>query len=773
MNRKSLLVFILLMQVAFICSGLDSTETGNNILLPSTAFETARKAIFRIEIYFKKAERPEDVEIDDEEEQGPAAAFFIENKSSKDITGILFNEKGDIIIPELRIDDAVIDRIEAISWDGERKKTRIKALLADTPAMILEVEGGPHKNVRMPSYVPASSPETEPFRVIGLYYAKPRWELQASFDFAQSALFEDEKSSPFQYSSFPYFRSKEGIRMVFNSQGQPIGLDITTAFEPDETSGLWKGESLAKADMILYGDYGKFREEWAKAYDGIMHEVKIEFRKKSKTDSGPGGFFGRMLNAAEDKAETSLQEMKGYGPAIDQKTIFIPNTPNQARAKLIDQITVTVGNKKFKGRFLGAFKTFDGFLVELVDGEFPQAADLTKAGDIPRIKPFYVLRVWEKQGGKKIRILFDRWMEDYKGYDNQYYWASQYPIRDGDFILDANGRLAGMWLRQRKEGEEIRRAAQAQSYNFMGKEYFEMDWDQARSENKVFYSADYLKKVFASPEDYWDSNIKALAEKDEENRYWLGLEFDAINKDLAKSLKVEKPTLDGSIGLIVSTVYDDSPAARLGIKQGDILLRIKPEGNVESLDLTLSRDEFDFDYDEQDIPPQLQSMGFKMPEKHPWRSQKNYLNNLLEIIGEGKKISLTYLHETEEKTLELIVEKAPVDFENAPKFKDKDLGITVKDVTYEVRKAIDMEKDTPGVVIAKVEDGSTAAIARLNLYEIIAQVDGKPVKSAEEFGKAIDAARKKKLDTIQIQVISLDKSRFADLQLKTTGESKP
>lgn len=768
-----LLVFIVMMAIAYVGSISDSSEAANNVLLPSSAFEVARKAFIRVEIYFKKAERPEEVEIDENETPGPSGEFFIENKSSKDLTGVVFNDKGDIIIPEFRMDQARIDRIEAIAWDGERKKVHIKSLLVDAPAMILEVEGEPHKNVQMPSYVSAPSPEEDPLHVIALYYAKPRWELQASFNCTQASLFEVPKSPPFQYSSFPYFKSKEGIRMIFNSQGQAVGLDIATAFEPDETSGLWKGESLAKAETILYGDYEKFRQEWAQAYDGIMHEVKIEFRKKPKSDSGPGGFFGRLLSAAEDKAEGSIQEMKGYGPAIDQKTIFVPNTPNQARVKLIDDITITVGNKKLKGRFIGAFKDFDGFLVELEDGEFPQAADLTKAGDIPRIKPFFVIRVWEKHGGKKVRILFNRWMEDYKGYNNEYYWTPQYPIKDGDFLLDANGRLAGMWLRQRKEGEEIRRAAQAQSYNMFGKEYFEMDYDLARSESKVFFSASYLAKVFSSPEDYWDRNIKVLAEKEEERRYWLGVEFDAINKDLAKSLKVDKPTLDGSIGLIVSTVYDDSPAARLGIKQGDILLRIKPEGNVESLDLTLSRDEFDFDFDQRDIPPQLQSMGFKMPEKHPWRSQKNYLNNLLETIGEGKKITLIYLHKGEEKTADLTVEKAPVDFDNAPKFKDKDLGLTVKNVTYEVRKALDMEKDAPGVVIAKVEDGSAASVARLNLYEIIAQVDGKPVKSADEFGKAIDQAREKKQDIIQIQVISLNKSRFADLQLQMTGETNP
>jgi len=142
-------------------------------------------------------------------------------------------------------------------------------------------------------------------------------------------------------------------------------------------------------------------------------------------------------------------------------------------------------------------------------------------------------------------------------------------------------------------------------------------------------------------------------------------------------------------------------------------------------------------------------------------------------MGGGRKISLTYLSEGQEKSAQLTIEPAPVDFDSAPKFRDKDLGLTVKDMTYEVRKALDMKPDAAGVVIAKLEEGSPASVARLNVYEIISQVDGKPVMNSDEFGNAIKAAREKQKDTVQLQVISLDKTRFADLQLKVAATPTP
>jgi len=733
-------------------------------MLPPKTFQIARKALVRVEIYFKKAERPEEVELEGDRFDARGVMRFIEEKKSMNLTGVVLRNRSEVIIPEVRLDENLLDRIEVIAWDGERKRARIRAILIHSPAMLLELEGGGLKNVAAPSFVPPPSPEKEMMRVVALYYAKPRWELQSSIWTAQSALYENPDASVFQYSPYAYPTTRENIRLVFDSRGNPVGLDITSAFEPGEDTGLWKGESFINAEIIPYDEYKKFRKDWANAYNGVIHEVKVEFRKKSRGDSSSGGFFGRLLSAAEDDADDSLKEMKAYGPAVGEKLLFVPQSISQPRAKLIDEITVIVDGQDRKAKFVGAFKDFKGFLVELEEGEFPRSADLDQADHIERVKTFYVLRAREKFGGKHMQIQFNRWLEKDRGYKNEYYWSPLHPIQEGDFILDSRGRLAGIWLGIRKEGEEIRRAASAQSYSFWGREYSDMDWRRSGG-NNIFFSAAGLEEIFSSPGDHFDPTIQPRTKKEERRRCWLGVEFDGLTKDLAKSLEVEKPTLDGSIGLLVSGVYEDSPAARLGIKPGDILIRLKPEKGIESLDLKLSREEFNFDFDEGDVPPQFKALGFKMPVKPPWRSRGNYLNKILETIGEGGRVTLTYISGKEEKFISFEIERAPVDYDSAPRYKDKEIGLTVKDITYEVRTALDMKPDDPGVVIANVEEGSPGALARLEQYEIIVQLDGQPLKSVDEFEKAIEEARKQEKNTVQIQVMHLGEARFADLQL--------
>ena len=763
-TRTSLLV-LLLVCTCFFFGGFEAVRAEDQ-LLPPKSFDIARKAFVRVEIYFQKPERPEEMELENEEFDWSSVKYYVKEKRSKDLVGVIWNQDQDILVPELRLDRLTVNRIEVLTWKGERREAKIKSLVVDSPLMVLEIQGEKLKDIEAPGFSPAPSPEKEILRVMALYYAQPRWELQSSQWFAQSALYENPDEPTFQYSPYQYPSSKDNLRLIFNLSGDPVGIDITSTLEQSEDTGLWKGESFAKAKLIPYQDYNKYRKEWEKAYDGVIHEVKIEFRKKSRGDAGSGGFFGRLLSAAEDKAEAEFREMKTYGPVIDDKVLFVPKSLSQARAKLIDTITVTIGEKKQKARFLGAFKPFSGFLVELEEGTFPRVADLKQASSIARVKPFYTLRVQEKLGGKYMRIHFNRWLQKEKGYQNEYHWKPVYTIHEGEFVLDDNGRLAGIWLGQRKAGEEIRKAAEVQSYSFMGRQYTDADWGFARGGKNIFYDASYLAEVFSSPEDYFDPRIQSRSKEEERRRFWLGVEFDAINKDLSKSLDVEKPTMDGKIGILVSTIYDGSPAQKLGVKPGDILLRIKPEGDIESVDLQLSHEEYDFDMDMGDAPPQLQNMGFKMPEKPPWRSRGNYLTRILETIGKGKSFTLTYLSGGEEKEAELKVEQAPVDFDSAPKFKDDDIGLTVKNITYEVRKALDMETSDPGVVIASVEEGNPAAVARLKQYEIISHVAGQAVTSADDFEKAIDTAREKGEDTVQLKVERLGKSRFADLQIK-------
>ena len=181
--KSKYLPSIILFVWACLALPVQSVFSAESPLLPPEAFDIARKAFIRVEVYFKKAERPEEVELEGDPYDQRGVQYYIEEKRSKDLVGVVFNEKGDVLMPEIRLDQATVDRIEVISWEGERRPAKIKSLLMDSPAMLLRVEGGGLKNTAPPPFTTAPSPEKEILRVMALYYAQPRWEIQSSYWF--------------------------------------------------------------------------------------------------------------------------------------------------------------------------------------------------------------------------------------------------------------------------------------------------------------------------------------------------------------------------------------------------------------------------------------------------------------------------------------------------------------------------------------------------------------------------------------------------------------
>jgi S1-C subfamily serine protease len=254
---------------------------------------------------------------------------------------------------------------------------------------------------------------------------------------------------------------------------------------------------------------------------------------------------------------------------------------------------------------------------------------------------------------------------------------------------------------------------------------------------------------------------------------WLGVEFEPMTKELAESLALEKDSKDGSIGLVVSAVYPESPAERLGIQSGDVLLKIEEPGADEPTELRSSGDLMDlpFDIGDLDMPDGMDVLDFDFPSPPLWKSRDNVLTRLLEVIGDGEEIALTYLAGGTKKTTKFVfIEQAPPDFDSAPKVKDTDLGITVKAITYEVRHALKIADQLNPVVAAKVEEGEPASVARVREFDLITRVDDTQIDGPDSFKQVVDAARARKVQdgkaTLRLTLQRLGKTRIADVTLE-------
>ena len=179
------------------------------------------------------------------------------------------------------------------------------------------------------------------------------------------------------------------------------------------------------------------------------------------------------------------------------------------------------------------------------------------------------------------------------------------------------------------------------------------------------------------------------------------------------------------------------------------------------------------DFEEADVPKEFEAMGIPVPRKRPWPSQDNYLTRMLADIGAGTTVKLCYLHEGRKKEQEFTIEQAPRDMLSAAKYKNEKLGLTVKELTYEVRAALRLQENDAAVVVTQVEQGTPAALARINNYELIRAIDGEPVASVGTFEKLITAAQQQNKDSVRLTVEWIGKTRLADLKFEAAPALGP
>ena len=196
---------------------------------------------------------------------------------------------------------------------------------------------------------------------------------------------------------------------------------------------------------------------------------------------------------------------------------------------------------------------------------------------------------------------------------------------------------------------------------------------------------------FAIPSNMARKIYTELRDKGRVTRGWLGVSIQQLTPELARSFGAREPK-----GVLINEVVPDSPAAKAGLKPGDILLEF--EGRPMEATSDLQR-----------------AVGFFSPEHvakvKVWRDQ-------------GEKI------------LEIKVGQAPEERQAQqprPGAKARSmLGLEVRPVTPDIARQLNL-RSTDGVVVVRVEDGSAAAEAGVQRGDVIKQVNGQTVRTIPDF----------------------------------------
>ena len=200
---------------------------------------------------------------------------------------------------------------------------------------------------------------------------------------------------------------------------------------------------------------------------------------------------------------------------------------------------------------------------------------------------------------------------------------------------------------------------------------------------------------FAIPTNLVKSVVTQLAESGHVVRGWLGVSIQPLTPELATSFGAAD-----THGALVSGVADGSPAARAGLRRGDVITHYDGHPVARWSDLPRAVAET--------------AVGRDVP---------------VEILRDGKRVTLTVkVAKLDEPGRQAAAGAGPAAAE---------LGIAARSLTPDLAKSLDLPEGQ-GVLVERVQDGSRAENAGLAAGDVIVEVDQKPVGSVDALRAALD-----------------------------------
>lgn len=202
---------------------------------------------------------------------------------------------------------------------------------------------------------------------------------------------------------------------------------------------------------------------------------------------------------------------------------------------------------------------------------------------------------------------------------------------------------------------------------------------------------------FAIPINMAKDILNQLRNKGKVTRGWLGVYISKMDLDLAKILGFERPT-----GAVVSEVQSGSPAAKVQLQKGDVIVSFNGK-KVQ---------------DYNDLP--------KMVAATPPNTKVT-----IEVMRDKARISKTL-------TLgELPSEEELAAKSDEPGDKSDKLGIDVQELTPDAARSLGLAQDDKGVLVTYVDPDSTAFDKGLRRGDVIQEINRTPVKSRTDYETAV------------------------------------
>jgi serine protease Do len=204
---------------------------------------------------------------------------------------------------------------------------------------------------------------------------------------------------------------------------------------------------------------------------------------------------------------------------------------------------------------------------------------------------------------------------------------------------------------------------------------------------------------FAIPATMAKQIAGQLLENGKVTRGWLGVALQPLTSDLAASFGAE-----GKKGALISDVTADGPAAKAGLKSGDVLLEVD---------------------------------GHKV-------ENPSDVARAVAFVAPGRTATLGVWRDKARTSVDIVLGETP------DERRASHLGFDVRPVTAELAHQL-KRRSTEGVVVTSVEDGAAAAEAGIQRGDVIVEVNRRPVKTLADFESATRDIKKGERLTVRLE----------------------